>query len=537
MKRAFLREHGKAGIELIEEAFVLLRTCPPSILAAYFLGSVPFVAGFLIFCADLSRHPEAPDRLAGATLAMTLLFVWMKFFHARFGALLLARLRGNPPPAPTPGALLGSAVRQTILQSTALFLLPLSALLVVPGGWVYAFYQNVSALDDGKAGLRQLTRSALQQSALWPGQNHVILLTLSGFGFYVFLNWIMLAMFAPQLLEMFLGIETIFTQSPLSMLNTTFFAATAALTYLSIDPLIKTCYVLRCFYGQSLQSGDDLKTDIRRFSGRFPVLALCLFLCVAPPALRAAEPSPPPAVAGGELDRSISTVVQQDKYLWRTPRKKAEKPREGLLDGFFKSIVKMARDAFKALKELVEKIFEAIFGRDRQSANRSGHPGWEAPQLGLLYVILAAVACGLAIAALRTLRARRRLETVEGLAVAPVPDLADENTAADELPEDDWTRMGRQLLEQGELRLALRAFYLASLAHLASRGLITVARSKSNRDYERELLRRGHALPQLPVLFSENVGTFDRIWYGLHEVDPGTVGNFVANLEKMKASS
>lgn len=536
MKRAFLREHGKAGIELVEEAFVLLRTCPPSLLAAYFLGSVPFVAGFLIFCADLSRHPEAPDRLGGATLAMTSLFVWMKFFHARFGAMLLARLQGNPPPDSTPGTLLAIAVRQTILQSTALFLLPLSALLVVPGAWVYAFYQNVSALDDGKAGLRQLTRSAVRQSALWPGQNHVILLALSGFGFYVFLNWIMLAIFAPQLLEMFLGIETVFTQSPLSMLNTTFFAATAALTYLSIDPLIKTCYVLRCFYGRSLRSGDDLRTDIRRLSGRAPVLALCFLLCLAPPALRAAERPPEPAVAGRELDRSISTVVQQDKYLWRTPRLQTDKPKEGVLSGFFKSIAKMARDAFKALKELVEKIVEALFGRDRHPSPRAGRPGWEAPQLGLLYAILAAVACGLAVAVMRTLRARRRLAAVEGLAAAPVPDIADENTAADELPEDDWTRMGRQLLEQGELRLAIRAFYLASLAHLASRGLLTIARSKSNRDYEREIRRRGHALPQLPALFGENVGIFDRIWYGLHEVDPGLVGHFVDNLEKMKAS-
>ena len=97
--------------------------------------------------------------------------------------------------------------------------------------------------------------------------------------------------------------------------------------------------------------------------------------------------------------------------------------------------------------------------------------------------------------------------------------------------------MGRSLLEQGDLRLALRAFYLASLSHLASRGLITITRSKSNRDYERELRRRGHAIPDLPALFGENVGIFDRIWYGLHEVNADLVGHFVRNLERMKIAT
>ncbi len=536
MKRAFLRDHGKAGIELIEEAFVLLRTCPASILAAYFLGTVPFAAGFLVFCAHLSRHPEAPDHLAAATLTMTGLFIGMKFFHARFGAMLLARLRGEAPPSWDPGATLRSVTTQTILQGTALFILPLSTLLVLPGGWVYAFYQNASALDDGKTPLRRLVRSAMQQSSLWPGQNHIVLLALTGFAFYVLLNWIILAMITPQLLEMFLGIETVFTQSPLSMLNTTFFAATAAVTFLSIDPLVKTCYVLRCFYGISLQSGDDLKTEVRKFSRRAKSLALCGLLLLAPAASRAAEtpPAPNPAVAVPELDRSISTVVQQDKYLWRSPRKKADRSREGFLDGFFKSIGEMVQSAFRGLRDLLEAILDWIFGRDRRSSNPWGNPGWEMPQLGLLYGILAAVACGLAITAMRTLRARRLSTTAAESIVTPLPDLQDANTTADELPEDDWTRMGRGLLDQGELRLALRAFYLASLSHLSSRGLITIARSKSNREYERELRRRGHAMPELPLLFGENVGIFDRIWYGFHEVNADMVQHFVANLERMK---
>src|SRR5439155_1506172 len=79
---------------------------------------------------------------------------------------------------------------------------------------------------------------------------------------------------------------------------------------------------------------------------------------------------------------------------------------------------------------------------------------------------------------------------VSSEALGLVPDLSDENLSASRLPEGDWLNLARELMGQGDLRLALRAFYLASLAHLAQRDLIRVAKFKSNRDYEQELRRR-----------------------------------------------
>jgi hypothetical protein len=115
------------------------------------------------------------------------------------------------------------------------------------------------------------------------------------------------------------------------------------------------------------------------------------------------------------------------------------------------------------------------------------------------------------------------------------PDLADENVGAEQLPEDGWVKLARELLERGELRLAVRAFYLATLAHLAERSLITLAKFKSNRDYERELSRRGHALAELPDLFGQNVSVFELVWYGIHEITRDTVADFARNVERMKS--
>ena len=130
-----------------------------------------------------------------------------------------------------------------------------------------AFYQNVTALAAADAGeLPPLVRKAARQAALWPRQNHTLLAVLLGFGFYVFLNWITVCLVVPMLVKMLLGVDTIFTRSPLSLLNTTFLAAMLGLTYLCVDPILKAAYALRCFYGESLESGEDLKAELRRMA-------------------------------------------------------------------------------------------------------------------------------------------------------------------------------------------------------------------------------------------------------------------------------
>jgi len=82
----------------------------------------------------------------------------------------------------------------------------------------------------------------------------------------------------------------------------------------------------------------------------------------------------------------------------------------------------------------------------------------------------------------------------------------------------------------------MRAFYLASLAHLAQRNLISIDRFKSNREYERELRRRAHSFPDLLSVFDDNLSIFERIWYGLHEVNGDIVNQFATNIDRIKGS-
>jgi hypothetical protein len=77
--------------------------------------------------------------------------------------------------------------------------------------------------------------------------------------------------------------------------------------------------------------------------------------------------------------------------------------------------------------------------------------------------------------------------------------------------------MASDLATRSEWRLALRALYLGSLAHLAQRELVRLAPAKSNREYIAELRRRSRAHLVFPEVFTRTAHRFDRVWYGRHE--------------------
>jgi len=608
MKRSD-RQLDKGAIELIEEAVHLLRGAPLAILACYYAGGLPFVLASLYFWADMSRSPFAYQHLAGGALGLGALFVWMKFCHSIFARRLRALMAGEPPPAVSIRRCRRVFVSQTALQSSGLFVLPLALVLTLPFPWVYAFYQNLTALDDGEAqDVRSLIKEGLLQAGLWPKQNHFLLAILFAFGLVVLLNWSILCLVLPGLVKTIFGFELIFSRSVFSLLNSTFFAIMLGLTYLCVDPVLKATYALRCFYGQSRRSGEDLKAELKQQSllaAKAAAYLVLVLMALTQSSLRGAEfctvpaafPDTPaislkervqtyipllanetpgfverPSVAfllskgeGGaegkedvsgplkssrtplapapklapispspeELDRTIQTVLQQQKYTWRTPREKLEQPDadKGLIGRFLERIKQWVRSLRDWSIEWLRKLFRH---RAKGGAESGSGYGWILTLEVLLYVLVAAAIAALAILLYRIFSGRHLKPAIlASEAIQPAPDLTDENLAANALPEDGWTKLGRELLAQGELRLALRAFYLASLAHLASRQLISLAKFKSNRDYERELRRRGHSFPGLLSMFGENVAVFDRIWYGLHEINQDLVVEFMAKVEQI----
>ncbi len=541
MKQGYLPRHGKSGIEMVEETCPLIRRASARALACYFIGTAPFIAGLLFFWSTMSRSTFASEDVVAGSLGLTLLFVWMKGWQARFTRVLIAEWAGHDA-GTSAKRLVNTFVIQGIVQPSALFVLPIASLILIPLPWVYAFYQNVTALDDGTKDLGRVLRQAARQASLWPRQNTVLLLLLSGFGFFVFLNWLTFCTSTPGLLQTFFGIETMASQNPYSMLNTTMFAMVFGLTYLSVDPLLKGAYALRCFYGSSLQTGEDLKTELR-FLGRVPVAVLAMALLLSGTSLSHGDTlveAPKSSETGKALDHNITEVLKRDKYAWRyAPEKAPVKAEKGSIRLFFDQIGKALGKVFDYLIKVLRKIRHFFDRHDKNlNPNDEAAGGSFAFNLWLLFGALILVAAILGVVVMRTLKARRAVtEVTASAAITPVPDIADEYISADQFPEDKWTMYGRELMAKGDFRSAIRAFYLASLAHLGSVNLVTIARGKSNREYEREVRRRGHALPELPPVFGENVRVFDRAWYGRHEVDLETAEGFLVNLGKIKSYS
>ncbi len=550
MNRKFQRREGPGALALIEEAVHRLRTAPLGTWATYHLGALPFVLGWLYFWTDMSRNPFASRHVMAAALGMGLLFLWMKFWQAVFALKLRAQVAGETPPALTFARVRRIAYTQTALQPSGLFVLPLALIPALPFAWLYAFYQNLTVQADADAPtLRALAGKAWRPALLWPAQNHVIFAVMPLFALFVLISWCLAGLALPELLKVLFGLETVFTRSGAALLNTTFFTTMLGLTYLCVDPIMKTIYVLRVFHGESLTSGDDLRAALKPFTHTAARLAACAFLAATlarptrlPAANSAPASAPPPVnqvIEPQDLDRAISDVLQQRKYTWRQPRVKAESADgtgPGVVAGFFQRLGRMIRNTVKAVKEWLEQVMRKIFGRTHNQPTGGSGYGWIMTKQMLLYGLLAVVISAIAVLLLRLRKNRRgATEVVATQAIQPAPDLTDENVAADQLPEDGWTKLARELLARGEFRLALRAFYLASLAHLAERNLVSLAQFKSNRDYERELQRRAHAFPEVTTRFGENVSVFDRVWYGRYEASGELVTQFAANVERIRA--
>ncbi|MGD9158292.1 MAG: DUF4129 domain-containing protein [Desulfobacteraceae bacterium] len=538
----------KGALEIIEEAVFIIRRYFLNLLSVYFIGALPFVTAFLYFWTDMSKSAFAGDRIVSASLALALLFIWMKCWHVIYCRKIISYIRVQPSPLWSIKQILNLISSQAFFAGSGVIIFPLAMIITIPFGWVYAFYQNVYLADDGKRPIKAIIERAWYSARMWPGQNHIILSVISLFTIFIFLNVCIGIYLLPVILKKFFGVESVFTLSGISVLNTTFLAVSSCLTYLMVDPLIKTIYVLRSFYVFSIKSGDDLRSEITRLRmtrnllSHFVIFALFLGLAGNTFADTGSVnqdlySGKTEIVSPGQLDQAIERTLKQREYTWRMPREnKIDDDDPDVIDRFAFWITDKIKFISKKFKSIWDKIIEwlkKIFP-DRENKAPSGNL-WQNSITLILYLCIGLLICLLIFIVWRHFKGRNKFPVrVEGLAVSSsMPDLTDEFVDPVELPVDRWLNMGYEMMKKQELRLALRAFYLAVLAHLADKGIITIAKHKTNMDYVSELQRRAHEYKELLNLFSINVKVFDRSWYGMHEVTNSVLENFISDRERM----
>jgi hypothetical protein len=536
-----------SAIALVEESVHLLRTAPNSSLLIYYAGAVPFTLGFLLFWSHTTWFQPGAATLAWGALGLVGLFAAMKAAQAEFCARLLAQRLGAPPPAWSWRRLARIAAAQLRLQPWALFALPIAALMAVPLAWVVAYAQNLSVLGEGE----RLHREAADQAKLWPGQNHTGLFVVAALALVAWLNLGATFLLVPWLANRLLGIENAFGLSGWWFFNTTFVAAVSLLTWLAVDPLVKAFYTLRVFHGRARRTGEDLRMELhgarRRGSlaaaGRLAVVAALL----AWPAtdLSAAERPPVPrsSVQPAELDRAIDVVLAGQDFRWRLRPPPVSDARTE--DG---PVKRFARQGFETLREIARAVgrwgkkasdwIDRTF-RSERAAPETSRPGSGAAakdilRLALYAFIAAAVGLILWVIWLVGREARRSKAPVVAAQAVPAvaPDLRDEDVQAAQLPVEGWLALAREQLDRGEWRLALRAAYLATLAQLAAEGLVSLARFKTNLDYEREVRRRALSRTEVAGRFSARRREYEGVWYGRDAAGEAQVRAWLAELER-----
>ena len=537
------KKQDQSSIRMIEEAAHLLRSAPVKLLAGYYLGSVPFVLGLLYFWADMSRSAHANDHIAMAATGLALLFVWMKFWHTVFAQQVRAQIFSERKFSWSLRRITSIVATQALIQSTRIIVMPIAALMMIPYGYCYAFYQNATAhITEEAQNLKSTSKWAWSQAKLWPRQNHLLIGIFSFFGLVIFINVSIAVYMIPQLAKTLFGIDSVFTVSGFRMiLNTTFWISMLAVTYLLLDPFIKTAYVLRCFYGSARETGEDLETDLHRIisGSRKVVIGLLIAVFCAAPFVSSADQRA--AISPKELDRTIDEIMSRPEFSWRMPRESIEEDEEeakGPLGAAIKWIFDMIGELVQTASDWVSKFFKWIekLLPEPERKSTASKSNWMTPVRVFLILLLLLLVVILVFVFMRIWKRFRvrPSERVSTIAV-PEPDLNDERIKADDLPADRWLAMSKELTAKGELRLAMRALYLATLAHLAQYDMITIETYKSNREYEKELNRRAHERKELLSMFAKNLTIFERVWYGMYRVAQSDFEKFAANQKRILA--
>ncbi len=536
------RQPAPSALDVIEEAVHLLRTTPAADYLVWAAGAGPFALAVLYFWADMSRAADAENRLMPAALGLALLFLWLKTCQSVFATRLLARLSGVDASRGHVRRWFRCFSVQAAWQPLGLFLLPIGLILTVPFGWLVALFQNLTVLgaDSPMAAFRRAGRQCL----LHPVQNHALISLLSVAALAVWLN-VAIALYAlPHLLKLLLGVESAFTLNPTSLLNTTFLASTFALSAVIMDPLLKAAYVVRCFHGEARTTGEDLRARLRRWQPAMAAaLLLFAFLGGQPATTSVARAATPTPQQVSELDRAIEDVLERPECTWRAPRESDAESEIAEPKGWLARLRHWIGDrverGFRQLGRLLKRFADWL---DQTWGRRSGPSlGWNwnlnpAGFVSFLMWLLLITAAGLLLwFAFVVWRRRQPAPMLTATAISAVPDLRTENVAVEQLPEEGWLALAHELAGSGELRLALRALYLASLAHLARREFIRPALHKSNRDYELEVRRRARSIPTLSETFADTVRTFERSWYGGRGISAEHFAQFEAKVQEVRA--
>ena len=511
----------RAGsIRLLEDAVQLLRRATPATWICPFIGSVPLALGLLAAWNTLTNTRATDPEWARDAAVLALLLVWMNCWRSVYAVRLRQQLSGEPHRPWTFARVLRLAAVQACCGPTRLLAVPIATLVMFPCAATVAFYRNMAVLaGDEELTPRKMMGRARHLAGFQKAQGWTILPLLLFLYLILTLNLAIVIGLLPQLVRIISGYESAFSRSGVYFIsNPIFWFLVLAVSWMTFDPFIQAVYCVRYFQAESAETGEDLRSGLRRLRS---VAALLVLACVA----RA-------DVAPADLERAIQQSMQAPEYDWRLP--------PSTVAANTPWIVKITDRIAIALQKVIRALANAVdrflkWLNEKLSLSGPSSTGGALPGLGLNWLVaflILLVAAGGGVVAWRMRHSKTPAEkAAEVVAVKlDAPELS-----PDRLPEESWLQMAEQCLAEQNFRFALRAFYLASLVWLGRKELLTIHPGKTNREYETELRRRTRAWPEARQLFGANVVAFERAWYGWHDVSADDTAQFRDRIQALKA--
>lgn len=524
-----------SALRLIEDALDLVKRADALAWTIYLAGAVPFFALLLFEVTDLFQNPFVAEHFIFAALLLALLYFWLHISQSVFCARLYGTLVEQQ--GRFREQLIPSVKCQCVLAGSKLLIWPITLCLVIPHAAITMFYQHSlfvaqeHAQQQAGSNWRITVKEARYDAAYRQVQAICLLLLVFALRVLVWLNLFVLLFVIPSLWKTLTGMENNLTRNPQLLLNPTSIMALCVLSYLALDPLVKAACVLRRFARQSQSSGRDLRLKLSLI-GRVATAALLVITLIATPRPARAE------VSDRQMKQAIHHVFHDPANSWNLPVVRPAKKPTGAFASFAQSIADQMDKAWDNLGKAIDRFVEwlnNLFSTHHRTTEQKQKPVTKADTT----VLIACFSALLAAAVIFSLWQRRRrlpARRIEAAAVAIKPiDISSEDIAASDQTEQEWIALARGFQKAGDFRLALRAFYLSSLATLARSGLISLARGKTNLEYSRELERRAkrHG-PQLVTIFRSNLQLVEKSWYGNYPATETAVESFLQNLSALE---
>ena len=559
MHRPSARRSRLNPLEALERGFALFQSTFTREAWRYYVGAAP-----LVLCLIPIWVIDGQIRISdSALLLQAALLAGAYLLRARMVAGYVQRVRerafGMPLSKPeslgATAAALGRLLAWKItLSAAALATLP----TVAAASWFYSACQfaNLEAQED--ASERHSFGGCLSLATQWFGDGVLLFLMLFPLWIAVWMNGLILAMALPALLHSIFGVNTLLStrMGVFSLLRSSaFWLSLFAGAWLALDPVVKCTFIAVYQHLRSRREGDDLRGALAglpreqqrkaelitssRPAAKAIVASLVMIVAIlfgasqtadaraanAPQNLGSAATADSSATQARaqKLRQALDEESQRAIYRWHD----AEHPSPPTwLDNLLSKIGHAFQRAWRAFVNFLRKLWPRRF-----NFSPEGKGGWRLNDIRLWLVLLFALTLGIGASFFWFWRQRQRQAAQLSIPIAlpPLPDL--DAVVASERSEDEWFTMAEGLEERGELKLALRAAYLALLSGLAQREWLTIRRDRTNREYLDEFSRRWRRRPQatvearleIPEKFRTSLRLFDRVWYGSYALTPAAV--------------